>query len=135
MYYSFSIPVPHLTPLTDPVKLTLPLTQGVIQKIEVQFPRGTYALVHVALLVHGYQVWPTNPSGTFQSDGYTIPIDEYYPLDTEPFEAEFIGWSEADTYDYNIDIRIGILRPEEVQKSSGLLTALSKFLNKIGFGS
>lgn len=135
MYYSFSIPVPANTPAEAPVRVTLPLTQGVIQKIEVQFPRGTYALVHVALLSHCFQVWPTNLDGTFQSDGYVIPIDEYYPLNTEPYELEFIGWSEADTYDYNIDIRIGILRPDEVQKSSGLLTALSKFLNKIGFGS
>jgi hypothetical protein len=135
MYYSFSIPVPHATPQADPVKVTLPLTQGVIQKIEVQFPRGTYALVHVSLLKDEFQVWPSNPDGTFQADGYIIPIDEYYPLDTEPYELKFVGWSEADTYDYNIDIRIGILRPDEVQKSSGLLMALQKFLNKIGFGS
>ncbi len=135
MYYDFSITVPPNTTKGAPVSQVLKLTQGIIQRIEVQFPRGTYAKVHCAIMHGGHQAWPTNPEGNFASDGYVIPIDEYYKLDEPPFELKFLGWSEADTYPYDIDVRIGILRPEEIEEANGVVGSLGKFLKKIGFRS
>ena len=134
MFYDFSITVPHLTPEYDPIEQILPLTAGVVQKLSIQFPRGTFALVHVKLLYHEYQVWPTNPDGSFNADGYPLEWEESYPLDTEPYEMKAVLWSDADTYDYDINIRLSILRTEDVEKQSGVISALKSFLKLVGVG-
>ena len=134
MYYEFTVNVPANTPEYDPVEQILPLTAGVIQRVSVQFPRGTFARVHVKLLYHEYQIWPTNHDGSLNADGYPLEWDESYPLDAEPYEIKAVLWSTADTYDYDINIRFGILRTEDVEKQSGVISALKSFLKLVGVG-
>jgi hypothetical protein len=134
MFYDFSITVPANTPEYDPIEQILPLTAGVVQKLSIQFPRGTFALVHVKLLYHEFQVWPTNPDGSFNADGYPLEWEESYELDTEPYEMKAVLWSDADTYDYDINIRLSILRTEDVEKQSGVISALKSFLKLVGVG-
>ena len=134
MFYDFSITVPANTPEYAPIEEILPLTAGVVQKLSIQFPRGTFALVHVKLFYHEYQVWPTNPDGSFNADGYPLEWEESYPLDTEPYEMKAVLWSDADTYDYDINIRLSILRTEDVEKQSGVISALKSFLKLVGVG-
>ena len=134
MFYDFSITVPANTPESAPVEQILPLTAGVIQRVSIQFPTGTYALVHVCLFYHEHQVWPTNPDGSFNADGYPLEWDESFPLDVEPFELKAKLWNDADTYDYDINIRFSVLRTEDVEKQSGVITALKSFLKLVGVG-
>jgi hypothetical protein len=135
MFYDFSITVPANTPQSAPVEQTLELTAGVIQRVSIQFPTGTYALVHVQLLYHEYQVWPTNPDGSFNADGYPLEWDEAFSLDSAPYEIKAVMWSLADTYDYDINVRFEVERIEDIEAQSGVITALQKFLKLVGIGS
>ena len=134
MFYDFSITVPANTTELDPVVQVLPLTSGVIQRVSVQFPTGTHALVHVRLYYHEHQVWPTNPDGSLNADGQPLEWDESFPLDSEPYEIKVRAWSGADTYDYDVNVRFGVLRTEDVEKQSGVITALKSFLRLVGVG-
>ncbi len=135
MYYDFAITVPGPTPQSAPVVETLKLTQGIINRVSIQFPRGTYALVHIQVYHHAHQVWPTNPGGSFNADGYPIEFDEAFELETEPYELEVKAWSLADTYSYDINTRFLVLRQEDIEKQSSLMTALKKFTRLIGIGA
>lgn len=134
MFYDFTVTVPHNTSQENPVEQICPVTAGAVHRVSVQFPRGTYARVHIQIRYHEFQVWPTNPDGSLNADGYPLEWDESYPIDTDPFEFKVIAWSTADTYDYDINIRFGILRTEDVEKQSGIMVALSKFLKLVGLG-
>jgi len=132
MFYDFSVTVPHGTSETTPVEVVLPLTAGVVERVSIQFPRGTFALVHVQILYHEFQIWPTNPGGSFNADGYPLEWDESFELDVDPFELKAVLWSDADTYDYDINIRFAVLRTEDVEQQSGVISALKKFLKLVG---
>ena len=108
MFYRFTLTVPANTPESDPVRMTLPLTHGIIHRVEIGFPPGLAGLVHVAIYRFEHQLWPSNPGEWFAWDGYNIAFNEDYWLIEKPFELEVRGWSEDDTFDQPVIIRIGI---------------------------
>lgn len=132
MYYDFAVTVPANTLDANPHTQELKLTAGVIQNVRVLFPPGPHGMVKVRLMHEAHQFLPTNPDGYFASDNEPITIDEYYTLDAEPFGLTVVASSPGTAYPHTIPIRIGVLRPEEVEASSGLMSALRKFLNLIG---
>lgn len=132
MYYEFDITVPANTAKTNPVKQELLLCKGIIHRVEIQFPIGTRALVHGRLKHHLFGQLPTNPEGDFKADGYIIPIDENLEFNAEPykFDAEF--WSEADTYDYIVTVRVGIFKDKTSIFVLSVLKGLATFLKLMG---
>lgn len=134
MFYDVEVLVPHLTPKSNPVVALIHATLGTVYRVEVGFPIGTRATVHCVIRYHEHQCWPTNPDGDFHWDGYTVCFDESLPIDSEPYELKVVAWSDADTYDYHLSVRIGILRKDELQPYSGIMGALQRFLHLVGVG-
>ena len=134
MYYEFDITVPANTAEATPIEQIMALTEGVITYAEIQFPRGTYDLVHCRVFDREFQIWPINRPGYLSSDGYVVPIPDTHELVTTPYELKIKAWSLADTYDYVIKVRITVQRPGEMEKISPLGKALNKFLQLVGMG-
>ena len=134
MFYDFAVVVPANTLESAPKEKTLKLTSGVIQKVSILFPPGPHGMVMLKLLEGGHQFLPTNPEGYFATDDEVLDIDEFHELTSEPYSLKAVAYSPGTTYNHTISIRIGILRPEEVEKASGLMTALKKFLKLVGLG-
>jgi len=132
MFYDFAITVPKETTESAPVTEELKLTHGVIHRIEVEFPIGTLALAHCRLLHWEHQAWPTNPPGSFATDGYTIGIDENFELDTAPYTLKAVCWNDDDTYAHTITIRVGVMESETAIFIIKALKALVKFLQMVG---
>lgn len=132
MYYEFDITVPHSTAEGTPVNQDLLLCKGIIHRIEIQFPVGTRALVHGRLVHHLFGQLPTNPEGSFKADGYIIPIDENIDFNAEPYALKAKFWSDADTYDYIITIRVGILKDKTSIFMLSVLKGLATFLKLVG---
>lgn len=88
------------------------LTHGIIHRVEVGFPSGCAGLVHIQIKEGLHQRWPSNPEGSFNSDGYTIGFDEHLKFYEEPYILTLVGWNLDDTYDHIIEVRFGILPPE-----------------------
>lgn len=134
MFYDFSIVIPADTLESAPVEQTLKLTAGVIQKVSILFPPGPHGMVKLRLRDNGHQFLPTNPDGYFATDDEVLDIDEFYELTTEPYSLKAIAYSPGTTYNHTLSVRIGVLRPEDVEKASGLMSALRKFLKLVGIG-
>jgi len=132
MFYDFAVTIPAGTTDADPFSQDLNLTAGVIEKVSILFPPGPHGMVKIRLLQGSHQFIPTNPDGYLASDDEALDIDEYYELKAAPYVLTVLGSSPGTTYDHTINIRIGILRPEDVEKTSALTIALKKFLKLIG---
>ena len=113
MFYRYSLTVPASTPATAPVILTCALTHGIVHQVEVAFPPGCAALVHVSLWRYEHQVWPTNPDESFAWDNYTIVItNEAFGITEVPYELSLRAWSEDTAYPHTIVCRVGVKLPE-----------------------
>uniref|UniRef100_A0A6H1ZUW1 Uncharacterized protein n=1 Tax=viral metagenome TaxID=1070528 RepID=A0A6H1ZUW1_9ZZZZ len=113
MFYRYSLTVPANTAQSAPVTETMYLAHGIIHQVEVGFPPGCAALVHVAIFRFEHQVWPTNPDGEFAWDDYTVVIrEEDFGLVHRPYTLSLRAWSEDDTFPHTISCSIGIKQPE-----------------------
>jgi len=115
MIYSFSITTPANTPAANRQKTELKLTTGVIHQIDFVFPPGCAGLAFISVNDGLHQVWPTNPSQKFHTDGETISFEEFYKLIREPFILDAFTYNLDDTYDHEIIVRVGILKESEIQ--------------------
>jgi hypothetical protein len=89
------------------------LSHGIVHQVEISFPPGCAALVHVAIYRFEHQAWPTNPDGTFAWDDYTVRItNEAFGLITQPYALSLRAWSEDDTFAHTVTCRIGLKLPE-----------------------
>lgn len=132
MFYEFPITITANTLESVPKEQELKLCAGVIQKVHCLFAPGPHAMVAFRLMEGGHQYLPTNPDGDIASDDEVWKADdEYYELGA-PYILKFVGYSPGTTYPHTLRLRIGILRPEDVEKQSGMLVALNKFLKLVG---
>lgn len=134
MFYDFAVIVPANTLESAPVEQVLKLTHGIIHRVEVQFPIGTQALTHCKIYEGGHQLYPTNPEGNFASDGYVIPIDDYFELSTGSYSLKVKAWNDDDTYAHTLTFRVGILPQEVISPFFGIGGMLRKFLRLVGIG-
>lgn len=132
MQPEFAVTIPANTLATAPVTQEMKLTAGVVQRVHILFPPGCVCLVKVRIYEGGHQFLPWNPEGDIATDGEVWRADdEYYELH-EPYILKAVCYNLDDTYDHEIRIRIGLLRTEDVEKQSGIMIALKKFLQLVG---
>jgi len=109
MFYEFPLTVAVGKTRVAPEIQAIKLTQGLIHRLEIEFPDGCTGLVHVRVLWLDHQVWPTNPNEYFTSDGHVIIVDDYFELYGAPYLLKIEGWSEALSYPHTVTVRIGVL--------------------------
>lgn len=131
MYYDYSFIIPANTTQASPHTEDVKLTHGVIHRVEVGFPQGCAGLAHLQIKRALHQVWPTNPQGSFNTDDYTIPINEFYELFTEPYILTLVGWNLDDTYDHTLEVRIGILPAKVLMPEETFIAAFKKLLTRL----
>lgn len=113
MFYRYSLTVPASTLVSAPATTIMYLAHGIIHQVEVGFPPGCAALVHVAIFRFEHQAWPTNPDGDFAWDDYNVVIrQENFGLVHRPYTLSLRAWSEDTVYPHTIACRIGIKKPE-----------------------
>ena len=113
MFYRYSLTVPAATPASAPETKTMILTHGIVHHVEVAFPPGCAALVHVAIYRHEHQAWPSNPDESFAWDDYNIVIrNEQFGLIHRPYTLSLRAWSYDHAFPHTIVCRIGIRQPE-----------------------
>ena len=109
MFYRFSISTDNTFTVTNKKKTLLPVAQGIITQLDVQFPPGPQGLLHLQIRYSLHQVFPFNTDESFASDSVNITFREHIPILYEPFELQAYTWNEDETFDHMVIIRIGIL--------------------------
>ena len=131
MFYDFSFTIPANTSQDSPKRYKCKLTHGVIHRIEIGFPPGCAGLAGLKINEGLHQLWPTNPEGAFNTDGYTIVINEYYELYRAPYMLTLIGWNDDDTYPHTLEVRFGILPQEIIAPEETFIQAFKKLLKRL----
>ena len=131
MLYVLALTILANTAEASPHEEDLKLTDGVITRVEVEFPAGCAGLAHSYARQAIHQVFPTNPDGDLASDNHVIAWNDYEDLDTDPRVLTIGGWNDDDTYAHTITWRIELSDRDiaERQKSSQtLLDRIGKLL-------
>ena len=132
MFYDFAVTVPAGTLATSPVEQKLKLTEGVILRVDVEFPAGCRGYVSLVLKHEGHQLYPTNPSEQFNTEDFTVGIWDIYPLYTAPYSLTAIAWAPETNYPHTITVRVDEVRAEDLEAILPFLSGLSKLLRLMG---
>ena len=131
MFYDFSFTIPANTAKKTPETSVILLTYGVIHRLEIGFPKGCAGLVYLQIMDGLHQLWPTNADGAFNTDDYTIPINEFHLLDRSPYRLRLEGWNLDDTYNHTLEVRIGVLPAGVLQPEETFMEAFKKLLKRL----
>lgn len=132
MFYDFAITVPANTAEASPVNEDLKLAHGIIHRIEVEFPVGCRKSTHCRLLHHSFGHLPTNPQGSFATDGYVIVITSPIEFYTRPYTIKAICWNLATDYPHTVTLRFDIVESKWALLLMNLLKRLDKLLSFMG---
>jgi hypothetical protein len=132
MFYDFALTIPANTAQASPVTQELKLTAGIVHYVEIEFPSGCAGLAHVQIRQPEATYLPTNPDGSFHSDGHVIPIKEHLELGPGENTLKAVAWNLDDTYQHIVTVRIGVLAKEQLEPVTGLMALLQKFFRLVG---
>lgn len=110
MIFVHNIKTPPNTPSDNPLRTSIPIIEGTLTLLSIQFPPGCNALAHMKLLWGLYQLFPSNEQGDFATGGETITWDEAIEITAEPLEIVAVSWNEDTVYDHTISVRI-VMQP------------------------
>lgn len=81
MHYDFFIDITAGTALDKPFPTEYPIPLGILTKITVIYPTGTWRTGYLRILLNEKQIYPTNQDGWIRGDNYPIEWEDYLPLD------------------------------------------------------
>jgi len=132
MLYVLPLAIPANTAQASPYEEALKLTDGVITRVEVEFPAGCAGLAHSYARRAIHQVFPTNPDGNLCSDNHVIVWNDYEDLAADPRILTIGGWNLDDTYAHTITWRVELTPREIAERLKSTDTLLSKMARLLG---
>lgn len=93
----------------NPKHTRFKVPKGLIYFLELYFPSGSEALLHVQIFDGGYQVWPTQHKESFAGDDIYLQYDDLYIKEREPFEFDIITWNDDDKYKHLVIVGFGVV--------------------------
>lgn len=114
MYYVKTVTIPAQTYPDTPVVAVWKVSFGVITRFEIGFPPGCVGLVHVRVLYHADQLYPSELGTTFAWDNWNYVIEDFYPLYVPPYNLEIEGFNLDDSYSHIVEFRANIVHPSRL---------------------
>ena len=134
MLYVLALTIPANTAEATPHEEDLKLTDGVITRVEVEFPAGCQGLAHSYARQAIHQAFPINPDGKLCSDNYVIAWNDYEDIDTDPRVLTIGGWNLDDTYPHTITWRIELTPREIAERGKTSQSMFDKIGALLGLG-
>lgn len=113
MIYVTDVSTPANTPQGTPLRTELPVTSGLVYRVEFQFPPGSSGLLGCRVFDGSYQVWPASFGVYFRGDNVALAYDELYEKNAEPWVFVVETYNLDDTYAHEMQARICIVSKEE----------------------
>lgn len=95
-----------------PLRTVLPVTKGLVYKVEFDFPPGSAGLTGIAIFDGGFQVWPSSVTNWFTGDNIVISFDDIYLKESAPYRFNILTYNDDTAYDHLVNIRIGLVSQE-----------------------
>lgn len=130
-HYSYSKTFTHGKDKRSQQQLTMPCTYGVLTDVIIHFPAGCFALTNVTINDGLHQVFPTNPSGTYALDDFTIAIEDKYNMEQGKSKLILKGWNEDEEFDHTIKVAFRIIPYEEYSPVEKVLLKILSILERL----
>lgn len=124
MIYLFDEAIPINTLPDNPANYEMPVTRGLVYRIEVTFPPGSFGLAGIRIFNGSYQVWPSTPGKWFRGDNVKIGFDEMYLFDEAPFLFQVQAYNRDSVWSHTIFARIGMVSKKQY---------MARFLPSVSF--
>lgn len=132
MLYVKALTIPANTAASSPTQEELKLTDGVITRVEVEFPAGCAGLAHSYARLGVHQVFPTNPDGDLCSDDHVIAWSDYEDMGAEPRELVICGWNLDETYAHTVTWRIELTNRSIAERLGSADTLIERIARLLG---
>lgn len=109
MIYTANITTPANTAKTSLKKTIMPVTKGLVYRVEFFFPKGSAGLMGVFVADGLYQVWPSSVGEYFVGEEQNISFEDLFIKEEPPYELTIYTYNEDTTFDHYVSIRIGLV--------------------------
>ena len=109
MFYVYPLTVPANTPEAAAITGVIPIANGVIYRVELEFEKWCANLLHLRIYRFEHMIYPSNPLGSFVSDGETVAFNDYFEVFEEPYTLKLEAWNDDDFFEWTVAVRIGVL--------------------------
>lgn len=107
MIYTKTVSVPALGDAANPLSTDIPVTNGLIYKVEFYFPPGSSGLLHCWVKDGSYSLWPSEPGESFSGDNSLISFDDKYFIKAPDHRLKLWYYNLDDTYCHEFQVRVG----------------------------
>ncbi len=118
MYYFIPCTVSKAIPVDNPQLFILPIAQGTIERIDLEYPAGCCGLVGIRVINEDWQLVPWNTDQWLSSDDRTFQLPLDYAVTQPPYRLVIYGYNLDDVYNHTI--RIGVMLNEKKGSNLGL---------------
>lgn len=118
MFYSFAYTPTASDTATDPYKMPLKLSSGVIHQVDVLFQDGCNHEEFVQVWQANYQVWPLNRGASLRGNATVVSFRDFYELTPGLSTLDAYIWSTLSSGWKEIIIQIGLLPKRVLQPLS-----------------
>lgn len=118
MFYAFAHSITTGNVITDPKKLDLQLSAGVIHQVDVLFQTGCSFKAGVQILQGDHQLWPSNRDGAIYGDAAVVSFREFYELRAGANDLYALIWGDGSITAVQVIIQIGVLPKAILQPMS-----------------
>jgi hypothetical protein len=117
MIYTLTETVAANTPVIGARQYKMPITGGLIYKVDVYLPPGSSGLMGVSICDGGYQVWPSERGEWFFGDDSLISFEDRYYISSPNKILDVFAYNLDDTYEHSFQVRIGMANDPAVISS------------------
>lgn len=109
MIYTANITIPINTAIESPQLTVIPVTNGLVYKVEIVFPRGSAGLAGVAIMDGRFRLWPSSLGEWFVGDDRHISFDDVYLKTSAPFVLNAYTYNLDDSFEHDVYVSIGLV--------------------------
>jgi len=125
LIYTKTVTAPANMTAANPASTDIPVTNGLIYKVEFDFPPGSSGLLHIWIKDGSFPLWPSEPGESFSGDNQVIAFDDKYFIQAPDHRLKLWYYNLDDTYDHEFQVRVGQVLQE---------VFIASFLPSIGQG-
>lgn len=112
MIYTADISTAASTSKANAQKTVLPVSRGLVYKVDFVFPAGSTGLLYCLVTDGLHQVWPSSPGVWFRGDNDVISFEDTYLKLSPPYEFCIYTYNLDDTYNHSVIVKVGLVSSE-----------------------
>jgi len=118
MFYVFEHPITTGNIETDPKRLDMDLTAGVIHQVDVLFQDNCDHKARVQIFHGSLQLWPSNRGKALRGNATVVSFREFVELESGDSDLHALIWGDGVITGVEVVIQIGLLPKKIIQPLS-----------------